>query len=140
MATPTMLQLEEQYKGRTTAEFIIYSYKDAKNKTEAALRVIGLKENITASGLTDDFNNFMKEEIVHFLWGKDFWKRDAGLYAYSFYDFFILGYGDKFMSPPSEEEIFEIFNCVTYSIVLMMYDDNNLYQHVKKSGKKFRLF
>lgn len=143
MKTPTMLDLEKQYKGKTMAEFILHSYKESKNKREAGKRVLGLIEELKLSQITDDCNNFMKEEVFPYIWGKDFWKRDAGLYAYSFYDYFILGYGDFFKSLPTDEEIFTIFNCVTYGLVLMMHDDEAFYKHVRnsqRSEKQFNFF
>lgn len=135
-----MLELEKQYKGRTTAEFMLYSYKESKNKQGAAYRALGLIDEIKSFGIEEDFNNFMKEEIIPFIWERDFWLRDAGNYVYRFYDFFVLGFGDTFRLPPDDEQLFSVFNCTTYSLVLMIYDDEQLYHFVKKSGRKFKFF
>lgn len=140
MNIPTMFELEEQYKGRSTAEFILNSYKDTKDKQEASLRSAGLVGEVIAAGVKVEFFYYMKEEVSPFIWGKDYWLRDAGEYAYSFYDFFVLGYGDMLKPIPTDEKIFSIFNCVTYALVLKMYDDEKFYNHVKKSGRKFIFF
>lgn len=142
MEAPTMYQLMSQYKGKSISQFFIYSYNNAGNKQTAALRVTGLIEEVQALNLSEDCNQFMKDEIVDRLFNADFWKEDASEYPYLFYDYFVLGYGDMLKSIPNDEAIFSMFNCVTYGVVLLMYDDPSIYRFAKKnSGRSiFDLF
>ena len=137
---PSLQDLEKQYNGRTIAEFFMYSYSDAGNKNSTASRFISLNNELQSRKLSDDCNQFMKEMIIPNLWNKSFWKKDAGDYVYMYYDYFVLGYGDMFKRIPSDEGMFTILNCITYGIVLMMYDDQKLYKHIKRTSKKFTLF
>lgn len=134
MEIPTMHQLMSQYKGKSISQFFIYSYENAGNKHTAALRAKGLIDEVQELSLSEDCNRFMKEEIVSRLFDANFWKEDASEYPYLFYDYFVLGYGDRLKSIPNDEAIFSMFNCVTYSVVLLMYDDSNIHRFVKKNA------
>lgn len=135
MKTPSMLDLMAQYKGKTISDFFIYSFNDAGNKQEATLRAIGLIEELKSLRLQTEFDNFMREEIITRLFDIDFFKEDAKEYPYLFYDYFVLGYGDMMKVPLNDEKIFVIFNSVTYSIVLMMYEDKKLLKFIKNNLK-----
>lgn len=136
----TIIDLSKQYEGKRLVDFILYSYRDAKNFDNAAMRFAGLQDEIKKDLLFSDADAFMNEEIFPFMHEKKFWTQDAGDFINLFYDYYVLGYGDKFKPIPSDKQIFSIFNFVTYFIVLSMYQDKGFYKKVKKYSNRFFVF
>lgn len=134
------LDLEQQYKGKRLIDLIFYSKRQTLNKHDCLLRVSGLENELHELEIYKDAQGYIQKELLPHLLDKSYWKQDAGNFVYSFYDYFVLGYGDFGRSIMSDEEMFSIMNYTIYYIVSLMHINNDIEYFLSRIHKPFIFF
>ena len=136
----SMQILCRQLAGITVAEYLLNLYVSTKNLDNANVTSHDLFEIVLENDLNEKTLNFYFEKIDKNLYNKGYWKKEAEDFVYSFFDYFVLGYGDLGKTPLNDSQMIAIMNYILSTLVQKMFQEKGFYKLVNRMNKKYLFF